>query len=108
MNVSEVLNQAADVLEPEGAWTQGALWRTPDGTYEEDGAVCFCIQGALYLVTERIAGGVGEGDAVREEAEDFLETLLGRTIPGWNDDPERTQAEVVAKLREAAEQAATQ
>jgi hypothetical protein len=98
--VSEILFAAADLIEPEGAWTTGSFRGT---------GPCFCILGALAQV--------GVGDAFRgnfiegplAEAHDLLASVIGEPfVDHWNDREGRTQAEVVAKLREAAEKAREQ
>lgn len=102
-SVADVLDAAADLLSKPGAWTQGAYARDADGNdlvSNDDGvvvplqAVCFCLYGAVAYV---------EGETISEsKAGQFLEGLNVSAIE-WNDDPERTQDEVVAKLREAAQ-----
>lgn len=101
MEVSEVLNKAADLLEKPGAWTQMAFARNAEG--EETGlsqyrgqAVCWCILGATWAVA---------GDDSRD-ADDELRRFIGDDINCWNDAPGRTQAEVVEALRQAALRAA--
>lgn len=94
--MGEVLLAAADLIEPEGAWTQGELAHDGDGREADplgEEATCWCVSGAImraqgdrFLATEKFWP---------------LERLIG-LFPLWNDAPERTQSEVVAKLREAA------
>lgn len=104
LTVAEVLERAADLIEPEGAWTQGEYarnaygsafihgWRYPDGP-----PVCFCLNGAINFVA---------GNRVTQDyapAQRVVESMFDDGATGtWNDAPERTQAEVVSKLREAA------
>jgi hypothetical protein len=98
-----VLASAADLIEVEGAWTQRVFARNAEG--EETGlsecrgpAVCWCALGAISKIA-------GNDDLLVERAEYALMRLLRCEVDGianWNDAPERTQAEVVAKLREAA------
>jgi hypothetical protein len=97
---AEILTKAADLIEPEGAWTQASFARVASGekTVPEDpAAVCWCLSGALSRVSS---------EAVfkdRSAAFDALYLALDDDgVFGWNDAPGRTQAEVVAKLREAA------
>lgn len=102
MKVSEVLDKAADLIEPDGAWTQGVNARDADGNPTsalDDTATCWCALGAIahiddsrraYLYACALSQQVW---AVRRF----------RDVPHWNDDPERTQAEVVAALRAAAQ-----
>lgn len=105
MNVAEILTKAADLIEPEGAWTQKANARDSEGrkTFASgEDAVCFCMAGALI----HAGGGAYPKefvDAVLPPARGGLDRLVF-----FNDAPERTQAEVVAKLREAAERALSQ
>lgn len=109
MEVSEVLNKAADLLEKPGAWMQEDYCDA--GGYrakELQRASCWCIAGAI--------GAVADMDG--PEAEEWANKVLGPLIPGveegypvtgipgWNDKPNRTQAEVVEALRQAALRAA--
>lgn len=111
-SVSEVLAAAADLLEKPGAWTQfDNPDEYPDGETARDAsgnsvpgddptAVCFCVFGAI----ERIC----PSPLVGREADRLLAASLGMStgaIVDWNDAPERTQAEVVTALRQAARQA---
>lgn len=100
MSPAEVLRKAADLIEPEGAWTQGHGARDEDGapiTSSSEAAVCWCAFGAIWHAQGRMI--IGETPA---------EAALGKVIGGariddWNDAPGRTQAEVVAALRKAAD-----
>lgn len=97
---SEVLARAADLIEPEGTWTQrGDFAYTADGRGRwgsDPDAVCFCAAGATQRVT------VDRPVAANPLA--YLERVIGNSnIAEWNDAPNRTQAEVVAALRAASE-----
>jgi len=100
---SEVLAKAADLIEPEGRWTQGAFARSRPGKKNVVGTVwprkrvCWCARGALFEV-------VGSSPVALDViGEDYLERAIGgEVVPAFNDEPERTQAEVVAALRKAA------
>ncbi len=106
---AEVLGAAADLLESPGAWTQGQCARGEDKSWpnpEDEEATCWCGVGA----TMRIAYFVyGLGSPVEGAAINALHAYAGslgyRSFGAFNDAPERTQAEVVAALREAARQA---
>lgn len=97
----EVLRKAADLIEPEGAWTQGEY---ADGVDSDDygwreklragGQKCWCALGAIAAVS---ADEHAERDAMGE-----MSSYVG-PIAIWNDDPDRTQSEVVDALRAAAE-----
>ncbi|WP_380778018.1 hypothetical protein [Sphingomonas sp. R86520] len=89
--VADVLERAADLIEPEGAWIRGSF------VGERNGIECFCAMGAI----DRAAGT----DQDLDETVIFstLRKVIGRqSIVSWNDSPERTQPEVVAALRRAA------
>lgn len=101
LTVAEVLDGAADLLTPEGAWTQGRMARRQTGhtawSLFDDSAVCFCAIGAMIRVS-----GSYEPDLKEEAFAEALGFASASRLASWNDDPGRTQAEVVAKLREAA------
>lgn len=107
---SAILEKAAELISKPGAWTQGAFGlHTPlssslvnDQTPRwVDGAKCFCALGAVAQamgVNPEVAH-VWDTPAAR-----FLSNVTKGhlTVVSWNDAEGRTQAEVVAKLREAA------
>lgn len=92
-SVADILARAADLIEPEGAWIQGGY-----GTGGLTGLPT-CMGGAV-----NIASGRRPWETLRQcPAVRFINGFVGEIGVGpWNDAPERTQAEVVAKLREAS------
>jgi hypothetical protein len=93
LEVADVLERAAELLSAPGAWIKGS-WQSGH---------CVCAEGAILAVVP------ARNRTFAYLAIKFLEELLPipaiegkRIVPFWNDAPERTQAEVVAKLREAA------
>ena len=104
MDVAEVLEKAADLIEPEGAWCQGSLGKTKDGyPVPEDSpyAVSLCAIGAILKAS---------GKSWTYETYDYIhavEAVVGEDLAVWNNWRRRTQAEVVSKLREAAKLART-
>jgi hypothetical protein len=105
MEVHEVLNAAADLLERPGAWTQGSLARQENGRAIgplEKSAKCWCVSGAIL----RAEVGRRCGDAW-DRFDDYTLRRGYLHMADFNDAPGRTQAEVVAALREAAEQSHT-
>ena len=101
--VADILTAAADLIEPEGRWTQGTWARTADGRGDaRPGTACsWCLYGAILE-----AGRGCDSD----DTEDALQTVMdvvGKHPISWNDSFTRTQAEVVAALRAAAEKART-
>ena len=97
--VADVLNGAADLIERDG-WWQGN-YRGPNGER--------CLNRALADALDLPLNGLAlwRLDPLYLGAEAALRNVTGRyLLTGWNDQPGRTQAEVVAALRAAAEQAA--
>lgn len=101
MKPSEVLAKAASLIESEGAWIQGALTLDADGNENEQDwqhAVCFCASGAIGYASN-------DDEDLWDRSIGYLDYAIGcdDTVPDWNDHPERTQAEVVKALRDAAD-----
>ena len=101
--IPETLNAAADLLTPEGAWTQREYARDALGnrTLITLDATCFCVVGAISKVS-----GLEPVQVERSGANQALLKVINHPddagIVYWNDTPGRTQAEVVAALRAAA------
>lgn len=99
MTAAEMLNAAADLCER--GWTQKASAINDQGDRVDpwdNEATAWCALGALC-----VAGG-----AERAEWEQALKSVVdvtGYLLTYWNDQPGRTQEEVVAALRAAAERA---
>ena len=90
----DLLHRAADLLE-EFEWCQGDWGSKRTGK--------FCAHGALINATLDFGLGPNFGDgSVYEQANLTLRDLTGGIL-SWNDQADRTKAEVIAKLREAAE-----
>lgn len=91
MTVAEVLEGAADRVA--NGWCQGV--------YYYDG--CFCVLGAIADACNEDAMKISFFERLPGEATHQLRGVTGAfVLQAWNDAPDRTQAEVVAKLREAA------
>jgi hypothetical protein len=103
MSIADVLERAADLIEPEGAWTQHEWALGANGEEDPIGpAVCWCAWGAIYEASGR------DWTPVANQAVQAVQAHLDAEIQQWNDAPGRTQAEVVASLREAAAKARQQ
>lgn len=100
LSVADVLERAADLITPEGAWTQGTWARDESGrsvTLRSPYAACFCMRGALVIASNKSMASEMTG------VQKALGFRNAAAMARWNDRDSRTQAEVVAKLREAAE-----
>lgn len=100
-DLAAVLNRAADLIEPPGAWTQGALARDATGSpvpVYEPSAVSFCVAGAVIRETNGCEmqswSPIHRALATRDHR--FTSASV------WQDQHERTQAEAVQLLRDAA------
>ena len=96
---SQVLDAAADLIEPEGAWTQRAWARGKTGRSVEPtgkAATCWCMAGAVRKV-------VGPQDSQLWIAGKWLRSANPgfKWFGPFNDT--RTHSEVVAALRKAAD-----
>lgn len=98
--VAEVLNKAADLIEPPFKWTQGHFARAsnncPIGPLE-DNAVCWCVSGAIQKIEGRVSHEAWNAFDAYCRKRGF------RHMADFNDT--KTQAEVVAALRDAASKA---
>jgi hypothetical protein len=105
LDVADVLDKAADHIDTHG-WTQGRLY---DGRQADGGTpIAECrsdLYGALKTAVIGVPrwGGTPEQvaltDAAYQAVEDHLHT---DNVHGWNDEPERVQADVTTALRATA------
>lgn len=98
MTPSQVLDAAADLIEPDGAWTQYAAARDADGrgVVATSGNACsWCPSGAILAAAcSTVVAFTAHNQFVRH---------IGTSdIPFWNDRLGRAQGDVVAALREAS------
>lgn len=108
MLVSETLNRAADLIEERGWYSVGSRYRRtrwqadPWGSLESGDA--FCVEGAVAAVLGiRVIAGSGNMELRSCPAYLSLQGYLGEVSPaGWNDDRDRTPAEVIEALRACA------
>lgn len=79
LTVAEVLEGAADLVEPEGAWTTDVEARDLFGEEVEVGsadAVCFCAGGAIWASARY---------PLNAQALNNFAALIGGDVPKWND-----------------------
>lgn len=92
MTTLEILKAARELLAVPERWTTGVLAKSQDGSEvapNSTEAVCWCISGACLKI----------------DGSQFLNVIealkIGTAVPIWNDAPERTHAEVLARFDEA-------
>ena len=108
MNTSEVLNRAADLIEERG-WRQG-----PAG-WDNDQGSRLCLEGGILAALETSFSDIDLREWFMDcpayvAVANYLELPSGRDLAGhdnraiwrFNDDPGRTQSEVVEVLRACA------
>ena len=91
MKPSQHLQKARDLIAPPGAWIQNDFAKDSDGFPEDpcnNAAVCFCAQGAIARATYD-----NFNDALN--ANGFLRRVLDRSVVEWDDNPLRTQDELI-------------
>lgn len=95
--VLAALERARKRIAEPGAWCQGTFYQKADGR-EADGhgdACRFCGYGALHIETR--------DPLVWAYATDELDNMVGGHFPDWQDQPGRTQEEVIAVFDRAIE-----
>ena len=108
MKASEVLEAVAELLSPEGRWTQRVFARNCVGlpiNPESPSATCWCLQGAI----QRIAGENGSIGTLTTIAYAVSAQIPTKeaSISVWNDRHDRTQQQVVTVAKLAAARART-
>lgn len=101
MTTLELLKAARETISTPDKWTQYAIAKNTSGeirSADESDAVCFCMLGAIWKNSRQSGSAEGE----------LKNTINGRSIAGFNDDPSRTHDEVlnvfdktIARLEEA-------
>jgi hypothetical protein len=86
--VADVLRRARSLIDAPEKWCKGKL-QIGDS---------FCIEGAL-----RAAASVHRYEALPAPAWGLLRQAIGTSVINWNDDDERTHAEVLAAFSRAIE-----
>ncbi len=103
MTPKKLLTGVRDLLSVPGQWHQGDLANDAEGNMEAPdhrNAVCWCLMGAFIKV-----GAYHEIKSYREARKALMGHLDMKdenfSIIGWNDNPKRTQDQVVAALDQA-------
>lgn len=98
---SDVLRAAADYIEEHG-WVQE--------DYERHGSVCVIgsLRAVVYGHPSVVSAGEDENDLARQALRHICNEVCAAdraVLACWNDSTDRTEAEVIAALRRAAERA---
>lgn len=103
--ISAILRRAAELVSPPGAWCQGASARDERGYVVPMilRASSYCATGAIYRAVYAETGELDLAlyDACLLRLAKSLRLRKDRIAIGWNDHPDRQQAEVVAALERA-------
>ena len=104
---SELYSKAADMIE--SGWTQNAFARDEWGHSvgpDEDAATSWCLNGALWLVLYKNTTFNRASNCFASIYYKLIKNLkLSEFAAKWNDDPDRTQKDVVRLLKNAARRA---
>ena len=84
----ELIRETRALLTPDGAWMQGAYNNSPTNPSE---ATCFCLSGALHHVH-------GPHNYDGRCTHLVVQRYIQMPIPSWNDEPGRTQSEILSLL----------
>lgn len=104
---AEILAKAADVLDRDG-WSKYTM-HTPPGRHCVVGAIGVASGYHRILRVSRLLTVEPRRVAAHTEARQAFQDFLGvgeGNVPPWNDNPHRTQGEVVEALRLCAEKEA--
>lgn len=112
-SVADVLNYAANLVAEPGGWMQGGFANNAKGLGVDAAdaeATCFCAVGAVIAARARLEAHNLDTTTdlvfyARRVAQPGVADHLLDPLSEWNDNPGRTQDEVVALLRKAAEAA---
>ena len=107
MSARTILLRAADLLAPPGRWMQGWFALDARGLWTTNPRHAVSLSADMALAV----AAVGQEQTALDGAERALARVVAVAgvesdevqIQGWNDAKGRTQAEVVAALRQAAE-----
>lgn len=102
-DVTQNLINARKIIESPENWTQGqyaANENQEEVDWEDTQATCFCTIGAIRKGKNKI-------DFEEEEYYIFSKATNIYNIPGWNDNPNRTHAEVLEAFDKAIEYSKT-
>ena len=101
LSIADVLDAAADLIEPEGSWTQGSYAKDAAGRQvlsTDESAVCWCAVGAIT----RVSGGGLPAASARRHLAAFCNLRQTEDITDWNDWSGREHSGVVGTFRKAA------
>lgn len=117
MNKREALEQLEALLTPPEHWTQGFDARDPEGIPVgslDENATCWCLLGGIEKIAPSASDNRLRVDvqnalsaSIQVEAKDRFDAENLTDIPEFNDDPRTTHEHILAVVRRAKEDAAT-
>jgi len=105
MQTRAILTKARELVT--AGWTQSvnAVDENDEEVTTSDSTACkFCVYGAIFAASQRL----GYAPYSQRAVDAFSQAMFGNVsglIAGWNDAPERTQADVVAAFDKAIAEA---
>lgn len=102
MKVSEILDKAADLIEPEGAFDPGPLAKNAAGVEvspDDPSAVCFCAVGATWRAAFDGGGTLGDSNRADTFYREYFHAFASR------DALRLPKAKLLERFREAAQKA---
>ena len=102
VTVADVLRGAMEYITPEGTWIQGDLFR--EATPSIGRPRGYCASGAISCSVQNL--GLPNGiltDVWRGSLDALRQAIGSEHIPDWNDNPSRTQEDVLLAFKRAIE-----
>jgi len=106
---ADLLRSARSLIAKPGNWTKGSFYELrehPDGATLTGYCTVGAIDEAAFLARALRGLQAGNTDFTRLKAQLAVALVVGvdvRALPAWNDEPERTHAEVLAAFDKAIE-----
>jgi hypothetical protein len=92
------VTKARDLVAKPGGWTQGVFARDATGDYvhpDAKEACSFCMKGAISHAKAKRIDAISAREYERAIYEAFMSIAKADSIVDFNDDPNRTQQEIV-------------
>ena len=101
VTTADVLRHAMELITPGGAWIQGEWHRNPIPSIGRPAG--YCTSGAIYRAEIQIDPRNMDSHVCRDAFGALHQAIGCENIPKWNDDPSRTQEDVLLAFKHAIE-----